>query len=62
MCRVDPADLGQQGTVDRLLWLSGRLAKRNTPARRPAHRTWREPEDIALIFDETKFHLVVLRR
>src|ERR1700731_2310926 len=59
MCRVDPTDLGQQGTVDRLPMALGAAAPSVIPRRRDAqhiaHGT--NLEGIALIFDKTKFHL-----
>ena len=61
MCRVDPADLGHQGTVDRLPMALGAAAPSVIPRRRDAQHIAHGAnlEGIALIFDKKKFHLGV---
>src|SRR6201987_1154002 len=61
MCRVDPADLGHQGTVDRLPMALGAAAPSVIPRRRDAQHIAHGAnlEGIALIFDKTKFQLGV---
>ena len=59
MCRMDPPDLGQQGTIGRLAMALGAAAPSIIPRRRDAqhiaHGTnW---ERLALILDEAEFHL-----
>src|ERR1700724_2556119 len=53
MCRVDPTDLGQQGTVDRLPMAPGAAAPSVIPRRRDAQHI-AHGTNLALIFDKTK--------